>query len=106
MRNILIGICLLLSINVLAVEFTLQEVRYDNKTLYFFPKEAQSNPKECDGAIPFVLSEDQDGFYPIYSMSLVALTSGRKMQCWLSGCTDSVWGDSRPQVYACGLLAY
>lgn len=105
MKTFFIAISLCVSMNVMAVEFTLQEVRYDDQKIYFFPNEAQPNPKECEAAVPFVLSQQQEGYEQIYSMSLTALGSGLKMQCWLSGCTNSAWGGTRPQVYACGIFA-
>lgn len=88
-----------------AVQFTLQEVRYDKKKVYLYPNETQVNKLECGAASPFVLEEAQDGFQEMYSMALSALVSGKKLQCWRSKCTSSTWGDTRPQVYACGLLA-
>jgi hypothetical protein len=88
-----------------AVEFTLKEVRYDKKKIYLYPNEGQTNTLECGAGTPFVLEEAQDGFNEMYSMALSALVSGKKMQCWLSKCTTSAWGSTRPQAYACGLLA-
>jgi hypothetical protein len=87
-------------------EFTLKEIRYDKKKVYLFPNNGVAvTSLSCDAGAPFVLEEAQDGFKELYSMSLAALVSGRKMQCWFSKCTSSTWGGTRPQAYACGLLA-
>lgn len=89
--------------SVLAQEFTVKEVRYDKKIIYIFPNETQANTQKCDVASPFIVSDSEDGFEQMYSMSLAALASGKKMQCWFSGCAKSAWGNTRPKVYACGI---
>lgn len=53
-----------------------------------------------------MLKAGDEGFQQMYSMSLTALASGKRMQCWFRDCAVSTWGGKTlPRIYACGLLA-
>lgn len=86
-------------------EFKVNQVRVENGVTYIFPKTAIENGEECDSSSSIILNVNAIGYDQIFSIALAAAASGKNMQCWVSSCTGSPWGSTRPVIYACEYMA-